>query len=204
MKKSLRKVCFFFYLGYDIIKLVIEKEIQMDEGKKKFSWMRLLITIVIVLITAGAVGGSVWYLMDKNAKDVKASNDKLIQEMQNTINSLREKPAIESKANLTNEQIYQEVAKQLSLTKSEITYFRIYGQDKVQYSLGSGTVFMYKNDNTWNKLVSGTEVPSCTAFTGTPVSYMPPCVENDKVIYVDANSQSTNYPISSVVSYIGE
>ena len=45
--------------------------------------------------------------------------------------------------NLTPSQIFQEASLQLGFTRSQLVYFRIFGQDKIQYSLGSGTNFAY-------------------------------------------------------------
>jgi hypothetical protein len=57
--------------------------------KPKFNWQRLLITIGIVLVTAGVVGGTTWYLLDKSAKDIKTANDKSISELQKQIDELK-------------------------------------------------------------------------------------------------------------------
>jgi len=54
----------------------------MEEKNKHFSLKRTLITIFFVLLTAGVVGGSVWYIMDSNMKEEKIATDKLIQEIQ--------------------------------------------------------------------------------------------------------------------------
>ncbi len=62
----------------------------MDEEKEKFNWTRLTIVIIIVLVTAMVVGGTTWYLMDKNAKDIKLENDKSIKELEKTMKSLKE------------------------------------------------------------------------------------------------------------------
>lgn len=62
-----------------------------DTHKPRFNWKRSLITIVFVVLAAGAVGGIVWYLMDKNEKDIKDSNDKSVQELQKTITDLKNK-----------------------------------------------------------------------------------------------------------------
>lgn len=186
------------------------------ETKEKVNWQRLAITTGIVLLTALAVGGTTWYVMDKNAKDEKAANEKSITELQEQINELKkdENKSTETTektptiTELTNEQIFQEVATKFGFSKSEVAYFRIFGQDKVQYSINtgtnSGTIFAYKVDGKWNKLVSGTGVPGCSAFSTVPSEYIPPCIEGGKVVNVNTSNQSTNYPPLSMTSYIGE
>ena len=107
--------------------------------------------------------------------------------------------------NLTNDQIYEEVATQFGLTRSELTYFRILGQDKIQYSTGQGTIFAYKSGGKWNKLIAGTGLAACTAFSGVPAGYMPPCFdEKGTELYTNPNGQFTNYPLSAATSYIGQ
>lgn len=57
--------------------------------KPKFSGKRLLITILIVLLTAGSVGGGTWYFMDQNVKKTKEANDKEIESLQKQIDDLK-------------------------------------------------------------------------------------------------------------------
>lgn len=72
------------------------------EEKQKFNWKRSLITIVIVLVTAGVVGGVTWYLMDRNANDIKAANDKSMEALQKTITDLKSQITdLESKTTTT-------------------------------------------------------------------------------------------------------
>lgn len=66
------------------------------ETKEKLNWQRLLITAGIVLVTAVAVGGTVWYLMDKNAKSVADSNTKSISALQKQVNELKNAPKSKS------------------------------------------------------------------------------------------------------------
>lgn len=61
----------------------------MDETKEKLNWQRLLITTGIVLVTAAAVGGTVWYLMDQNAKSIANSNAKSIASLEKQVNELK-------------------------------------------------------------------------------------------------------------------
>jgi hypothetical protein len=64
----------------------MEKEI---ETKEILNWQRLAITIGIVLVTAAAVGGTVWYLMDQNAQNIADSNAKSISEIQKQVDELK-------------------------------------------------------------------------------------------------------------------
>ncbi len=61
----------------------------MDETKQKIDWQRLAITVGIVLVTAAAVGGTVWYLMDQNAKSIDDSNTKSIVSLQKQVDELK-------------------------------------------------------------------------------------------------------------------
>jgi hypothetical protein len=115
--------------------------------KTKFNWQRSLITVGIVIVTAGIIGGTTWYVMNQQATKDKETANKTAQDLQKQIDDLKKTqtttstttttttPATTTPATttLTNDQIYQEVANQLGLTRSGLTYFRIWGQDKVQY-----------------------------------------------------------------------
>ncbi len=57
----------------------------MEETKEKVNLRRLVITIVLVLITAIVVGGLVWFLMDRQAKQTQSDNEKSLKELENTI-----------------------------------------------------------------------------------------------------------------------
>ncbi len=59
------------------------------EETKKVDWQRLAITIGIVLVTAAAVGGTVWYLMDQNAKSIADSEKKSVASLQAQIDELK-------------------------------------------------------------------------------------------------------------------
>ena len=59
----------------------MEPEVKTE--KPKFSWKRLLITIGIVSVTAAVIDGTVWYLMDKQAKEDNDAAENTVQELQN-------------------------------------------------------------------------------------------------------------------------
>ena len=44
---------------------------------EKFNWKRFLITLIIVLLTAGATGGTVWYFMNDANQTQKETIDSL-------------------------------------------------------------------------------------------------------------------------------
>ncbi len=60
----------------------------MDGQKENLNWERLLITLGIVVVTAGVIGGMTWYFMDKQAKHEKTANDKQILSLQKQIDEL--------------------------------------------------------------------------------------------------------------------
>jgi hypothetical protein len=62
---------------------------KMNEEKPGINWKRIIITTAFVLLSAAIVGGTTWYIMDKNANDIKASNDKSVSELQKQIDELK-------------------------------------------------------------------------------------------------------------------
>ena len=57
--------------------------------KPKINWKRLLITVGIVIVTAGAIGGSVYYVMNQQAQKDKESAEKTVQDLQTQIDDLK-------------------------------------------------------------------------------------------------------------------
>jgi hypothetical protein len=74
--------------------------------------------------------------------------------------------------NLTPAQIYQEVSSQLGLP-SKVVYFRIWGQDRVQYNYGPGTNFAYKLDGKWHLVGKGNRQDGepCSDLSSVPAQY---------------------------------
>lgn len=109
---------------------------------------------------------------------------------------------------LTPDQIFSEASLQLGITRSKLTYFRIFGQDKIQYSFGSGTNFAYKYMGKWQ--IAGGEnaqgIAVCSELSNVPEQYRPPCYDSTtkQEKYMDSQRQSLNYPPSQMTSYIGE
>jgi hypothetical protein len=114
-------------------------------------------------------------------------------------------------SNLTSAQIYQEVSSQLGLP-SKLEYFRIWGQDRVQYNFGPGTNFAYKLDGKWHLVGKGNSQSGelCSDLSSVPAQYNPGCynetTKQSKYITTnpDGTGTSVNYPPSQMISYIGQ
>lgn len=105
----------------------------------------------------------------------------------------------------------QEIFNQVSATEGfhmKLNYFRIFGQDKVQYSFGSGTNYEYKLNGVWHAVPhpNSEAVENCSDYASVPEQYRPPCFDasTNKGMYADSNGQSVNYPPSEMISYIGQ
>lgn len=66
-----------------------KKKEKSPKEHKKFNWGRFFIVLAIVLATAVAVGGAVWYVMDQNAKQEKEATDQSIQALESTVKDLQ-------------------------------------------------------------------------------------------------------------------
>lgn len=169
---------------------------------------------VILVLVAAAIGAGAWYYLATFGQDNASwqsivnpkKNEKKTETATNTANSTN------TSAALTNDQIYQEVATQFSLSRGTIVYFRIFGQDKVTYAIKGtapiatiGANYVYKQNGKWQVAQANAQsAPLCSALTNVPEGYRPPCFEGDNLKYVDSQRGSLNYPISQAVSYIGE
>ena len=115
----------------------------------------------------------------------------------------------EAGANLTSDQIFQEVSAWQGF-HSKLSYFRIFGQDRVQFSLAvnGGTNFAYKIGGKWYLAGKGghQDLANCSEYSSVPTQYNPGCIDTatGQAKYIDSNGQSVNYPPSQMVSYIGE
>ncbi|MBW6431684.1 hypothetical protein K0A96_00690 [Patescibacteria group bacterium] len=58
--------------------------------EQTFNWKRLLITIGIVILTAGVVGGTTWYVMDSNSKGEKELLNQRLSDLENQLSQNRE------------------------------------------------------------------------------------------------------------------
>ena len=111
--------------------------------------------------------------------------------------------------NLTPSQIFQIASSQLGFARSQLVYFRVFGQDKIQYSFGSGTNFAYSGgQQQWYLIGTGNYqgLANCSDYKYIPSQYNPGCIDvaTGKAKYMDNKGQSINYPPSQMVSYIGE
>jgi hypothetical protein len=191
----------------------------LDSEKEKLNWSRLLITTGLILATAAIVGGGVWYFMNQNETAQTNSYNDTVNSLQKQIDELKTAKAAASATTttdttattttLTNDQIFTAVSTALGLDKSQIQsrgYFRIFGQDKVQYNVGGGPVFAYKASGVWTKIPdNGTAVIVCSALTNVPSNYRPLCSDSSNSIQnADSSGASLNYPSSSMVSYINQ
>jgi len=59
--------------------------------KPRLDIKRVLITAAIVLLAAGIVGGTTWYVMDKSEKEIKTANDESVAVLQRQIDELKTK-----------------------------------------------------------------------------------------------------------------
>jgi len=179
--------------------------------------------VTVAVIISALVVGSAVYALQKN-QDTKTQND-----LQSQITTLKSQLATSATATpratatptatvsptatastgttiLTNDQIFQEVATQMGFVKNDFNYFRIFSQDKVQYSVGIGTTYAYKTSGTWH--ISGhgnqSDVIECSALSAVPETYRQPCITDgqDALSYLAKDNTSVNYPIASAVAYI--
>ena len=197
-----------------------------SEVKKEVKYLPVLLTVLIMLLVAGGATAGVWYYAGQQAKKVADDNAKQVAALQKQIDDLNKKststaspkvattvpttttPSVTS-AVLTNDQIFQEVATKFGFTRSQVSYFRIWGQDKVQYSLlgnSSGTSFAYKAGSTWVSLKGGQAVNDCAIYENVPEKYLPICSKGTSptLYYENSDGTSLNYPISTAVHYIGQ
>lgn len=149
---------------------------------------RALIIIAVLLVgTAGWFGWQIVSAPDTNTRD----NQKAIT----TDKSEEEK---------TNDKIFAEVVQQMNLERSRLQYFRIFDQDKVQYSYSGIVYFVYFYEKEWQIAHKGQDLPSCSEFVDIPEQYRPGCydVESDADKYLTDDGESINYNIDESVDYL--
>lgn len=167
-------------------------------NKQNGNTFSIAIAILLAVIILGALG----YVYCQNFTINKKQKDQT-----NVASTSEIKPSAENQVkNLSNDQIFNEVASQFNVSRDQLIYFRIFGKDKVQYNTGGGATFAYKDSDSWKIAQRDAHsVGMCSDLSQVPEKYRPICYDTtDKSLYVDANSQSTNYPPSSMVSYIGQ
>jgi len=204
-----------------------------EQGKTALPLM--VIVICCVLVVAAIAGWAAYAVSASNANKHNADLQAQINSLQSQLAAASPSPTITASPQpvsspsataastptatpqtaLTNDQIFQEVASAFGLSRSQLAYFRIFGQDKVQYrinSVTSGTTYAYKDSGTWKLALEGAQsVAACGDLSNVPLTDRPPCSGQSTVnpgtyelLYADSNNKSTNYPPDSAVSYIGQ
>ena len=123
----------------------------MDEIKEKLNWQRLAITSGIVLLTAGVIGGGIWYYMNKNELAQTKSYNDTVSSLQKQINELKAeaKSASTSQATTTLPDTTQldETAVKLLVTNFESAYKEAYlGQVGTNKATLLNTLFGYMTE----------------------------------------------------------
>lgn len=166
---------------------------------------------IISVILSGLIFGLLgyWYGADVNSTTSPTSTASPTATVSASPVAIASPTPTSAATTLTNDQIFQEVASQFGLTKSGLAYFRIFGQDKVQYAIAgapAGTNYVYKTSGTWKMAQqNASSVASCDSFANIPVNYRPVCVDSKgTTLYMGSSNSSDNYPPSTMVSYIGK
>jgi len=166
------------------------------------------IEIVLIITIIVLVGGVSWAMYSRHHKSTASSTAATTTQTQKTTPATTPTSGnAAAPTTLTNDQIFQEVATQFGLTKAGLVYFRIFGQDKVQYNTGPGTTYAYKTGGKWYIAVKDTQsAVDCSQLSSVPGNYRPGCEDQStgQLKYTDASGVSINYPPSSAVSYIGQ
>lgn len=173
--------------------------------------------IITVVITTATVGGATYAVVKQKQATNEAALQNKVTALENQVKSLTEESETpigdKETTTLSNDEIFQEASVDLGLKRSNLIYFRIFGQDRIQYSVGttpagSGTTFAYKTSAEWK--VAGPEnqqgLPKCDTVASVPEKYRPPCLDGNMFRYTSevTGGSSVNYPPSQKVSYIGE
>jgi hypothetical protein len=196
---------------------VVEPVVRRDGNYKKY-----LILAAVVILFSALTGVTVWYLMNKQITDNQAANATQVSVLQNQISSYKKTntslvaaatatKTASTSTTLTNDQIFNQVATQFGLTRSNITTFKIWGQDKVSYGLLTppGVLFAYKESGQWQKTVPELAIAGCSVYASVPEQYKPVCaievngVAGSDLAYQAGDGSSINYPQSAAVKYIG-
>jgi Tfp pilus assembly protein PilE len=158
-----------------------------------------VLLIILILAVMGSIGYTVYH------NDTSKMKTSTVTAGSSKSTTTAPKSASE---NTTNNQIYDEVVAQFMLTKSTLEYFRIFSDDKVQYSTGAGTTYAYKLSGTWHIAVAGEQgAQNCNQFGTVPANFRPECVSSSgNLAYAikdaDGSSGSSNYPEADAVSVI--
>ncbi|NTU69802.1 hypothetical protein HGB13_03225 [bacterium] len=124
-----------------------------EKIKKKFSWTRLFITLFLVVLTAGATAGTMWYFMDQAAKTDKKTIDSLQSQLDRMIEDQKKANEEDAKDN-TDEMIYENTDYdfEIEFTKKWEGYkvFK-YVDEKDDSALAYYYVALPTSDDTWDE-----------------------------------------------------
>lgn len=174
----------------------------------KFS---LIAAIAVTAVLAGAI--TYVTVRQNNLETERALNEEIMRleaDIKSAKSASETTPEVEPPTTLTGDQIFAEVEKELGLTRSKLSYFRIFGQDRVQFSESGGNTYAYKTDGVWK--IAGPRnqlsLTDCDGLEAVPTKYRPPCSKgssnSSERLYLDSAGGSLNYPLSEMSSYIGQ
>lgn len=163
----------------------------------------IIIGAVIVLVGVGFVAYRTYTVQKDNSK-----SDTIVKESKKKSEQQPSQSTQSSNANiLTPDQIFTEVSSQFNLDRAQLVYFRIFGQDKVQYNAGPGANFVYKQSGKWHIAQANAQsLANCNDLNNVPEQFRPPCYDSvtQQEKYLNSNRESTNYPISQAIKYLPE
>lgn len=175
-------------------------------------WKKIVVVGLLVVLTGLTTGGLTWYVADSGRDAELDAKDQTISDLDTRIKQLEADVTpttgtTKLATDLTDAQIYAQVESQLKLVRGDLTYFRIYGQDKVTFNTGNGITYAYKVSDTWKIAQENAQaVAQCSTLTNVPEAYRPPCLDSatGTYLYLKEDKTSLNYPTSDVRTYIGE
>lgn len=105
----------------------------------------------------------------------------------------------------TPTQIFTEVSTQLKVNRVNVTFFRIWDSDRVQFSTGRGSTFAYNEGEGWKVAYSGEFLPNCDILQKVPEKYKPACHDDatNTTLFQTSSEDNRNYPIADAIQYIG-
>ncbi len=114
-------------------------------------------------------------------------------------------PQAAGNAATTSQEIFEEATGHLGVGQDRVTYFKIFGSDRVMYGTGNGANYGYKMNGEWHLAgpADQQEVPDCMLLTDVPEAYRPPCYDTtvNQSRYVTDEGFSANYPPSEMSTY---
>lgn len=126
--------------------------------KPRFNWKRLVITTGIALIVAGVIGGTVWYLMNQQAKRVADSNAKQVADLEKQIEDLK-------KAKTTTTTDSPSAASVTVVGPDKIIQY--FEEAKIKHDYNEAVKFVTKNViNAYSTLMQGSNQTSGDVFYG--------------------------------------